>query len=117
MISIFSLFVNFITFIGIVILLRMMSKQRKRLERLLTLWEKNMDMEMKKNRPTYDQADDYGGALAGHSEYKIGEQIPGTAGQILHISNGPGGQLYFIDNPTTGFPDVIPARDLHRDML
>lgn len=74
---------------------------------------------MTEQKPRYDQSIDYGGPMASHSEYKPGEQAPfidengqQQAGEVLHVSNGPGGQLYIIENPETGFPDVVPASEI-----
>lgn len=68
--------------------------------------------------PSYDQGLDYGGELAKQSEYRPGEQAPylenGTplAGEVLHVSNGPGGQMYIIANDETGFPDILLASEI-----
>lgn len=73
---------------------------------------------MTEQKPTYDQGEDYGGQLAQHAEYGPGEQasyIAGAqlqAGEVLHVSNGPGGQIYVIENEETGFPEFILASDL-----
>lgn len=69
--------------------------------------------------PKYDQGKDYGGPMARHSEYRPGEQagFEGVAGQIqtgevLHVSDGPGGQIYIVANDETGFPDVLLAGEI-----
>ena len=69
--------------------------------------------------PRYDQGIDYGGELARQSEYRPGEQAgfeDATGqlqhGEILHVSNGPGGQMYVIENTETGFPDVLLASEI-----
>lgn len=63
---------------------------------------------------------DFGTPLAPRSEYRPGEQASyETAGQllhgeVLHVTDGMGGkgQLYVIENPKQGFPDVVPAKEL-----
>jgi len=73
---------------------------------------------MTEQKPAYDQGEDYGGELVKHSEYRPGETAPHiTAGQrqegeVLHVSNGPGGQMYVIENEETGFPDFVPASEI-----
>lgn len=69
--------------------------------------------------PSYDQSIDYGGELAKHSEYRPGEQAPyldengePISGDVLHVSNGPGGQMYIIANDETGFPDILLASEI-----
>jgi hypothetical protein len=64
------------------------------------------------------ESEEWGAAPARYSELKPGEQAryrTGTqlvSGEVLHVSDGAMGQLYIIANPLTGFPDVVPARDL-----
>lgn len=68
--------------------------------------------------PKYDQSIDYGGELAKHSEHRPGEQATfETAGQlqtgeVLHVSNGPGGQMYIVENTETGFPEILLASEI-----
>lgn len=58
------------------------------------------------------------GPLARYSEFRVGESVrylvngKVTRGPVLHISDGEGGQLAIIENPWTGFPDVVPVREL-----
>lgn len=58
------------------------------------------------------------GTPARYSEFKVGESVKylsrgkKTRGPILHISDGAGGQLAIIENPWTGFPDVVPVREI-----
>ena len=74
---------------------------------------------MTDQKPRYDQSIDYGGPMARHSEYKPGERIAhiGAAGQpqageVLHVSDGPGGQLYIAENDETGWPDALLASEV-----
>lgn len=69
--------------------------------------------------PKYNQGLEYGGPMASHSEYRPGEQAAHIdaagdlqSGEVLHISNGPGGQLYVIANDETGWPDILPASQI-----
>lgn len=58
------------------------------------------------------------GPPARYSEFRVGESVKYlsgalmTRGPILHISDGQGGQLAIIENPWTGFPDVVPVREI-----
>lgn len=76
---------------------------------------------MTDQKPRYDQALDYGGEQARYSEYHQGETTnfeDGTgqlvAGEVLHVTTGPDGhgQLYIVENPEAGFPDVLLASEL-----
>lgn len=64
-------------------------------------------------------SDEYGGPAAPHSEYKPGDELPYRGlsgriikGKILHVSDGPGGQLYTVENKEAGFPDLILASEV-----
>lgn len=66
-----------------------------------------------------DQAEDFGGPLARHSEFKPGEIVRYLGGgnrihvgEILYILDGHGGQCYIVENQQQGFPDVVFAREI-----
>lgn len=66
-----------------------------------------------------DQAEDFGGPLALHSEFCVGEIVRYLGGgnrirvgAILHILDGYGGQCYIVENQQQGFPDVVFAREI-----
>lgn len=62
--------------------------------------------------------DDIAGPAARYSEFSRGEKagyqtgLHEYSGEILHISDGEGGQLAIIENLKTGFPDVVLVREL-----
>lgn len=61
------------------------------------------------------------GDPARYSEFTVGEPVSYenagqlATGELLHLSDGEGGQLAIVENLTTGFPDVVPARELRGD--
>lgn len=65
-----------------------------------------------------DDEEEYGGPAARYSEfipgqlvtYQLGGQL--ATGWLLYLSDGEGGQLAIVENRATGFPDVVPAREL-----
>lgn len=56
--------------------------------------------------------------LAPYSEYRPNERASYRSGReiitgsVLWVSDGDGGQLYVVENDTTGFPDVVKAGEM-----